>query len=83
MNQDRRYCSICGAETEDRTITYTQTIGERVFVVTDVPAEVCPHDGEQYLSPEVVDALQALIEQTSPPKRIIQVPVYQFPQAVA
>ena len=83
MNLESRSCSICGAETEYRTINYIQTIGEQVFLVTNVPAEVCPRDGEEYLSPDVVDALQEVIEKGHSPKRTIQVPVFEFPRAIA
>jgi len=83
MNQGHQSCSVCGADTRQETITYTQIIGERVYIVTDVPAEVCPRCGEQYLSPDVVDALQGLMERGHPPKKIIQVPVYQFSRSIA
>ncbi len=61
-------------------ITFTQTIGDSVYIVTDVPAEVCVQCGEQYLSPDTVDAIQALIEsgevgETRP------VPVYRLAAA--
>lgn len=78
MNKETNRCSVCGAAVQAKAITYTQTLGDRVFIVTDVPADVCPRCGEQYLSPATADALQEVIEkrQTS---EVRQVPVFHFP----
>ena len=83
MNQQRRKCSVCGATLRQERITYTQTIGEALYIVTDVPADVCPRDGEQYLTPDTVDALQGIIDQGKEPRKTIEVPVYHFSQAMA
>lgn len=72
-------CAVCGAALEEKTITYTQTLDDIVFLVTDVPADVCPQCGEQYLAPATVDALQEVLAKRSAETR--QVPVYHFPRA--
>ena len=72
-------CSVCGAHLRRQKITYTQTIGDKVYIVTDVEAEVCPQCGEQYLSPATVDKIQALIE-SGQVTETRQVPVYRLPQ---
>lgn len=75
-------CSVCGAQVKHQKITYTQEMGRKVYVVSDVPAQVCSQCGEQYLTPDTVDAIQDVVEQgekgkTSP---IRHAPVYHFPQ---
>jgi YgiT-type zinc finger domain-containing protein len=82
MRKEQRPCSSCGAEVQKKTITYTQTIGDRVYLVTDVPAEVCSQCGEQYLSPETVDILQDMVEKRQA-SETRQVPVFHFPHAAA
>lgn len=77
MIRDETTCSVCGAPVEDRAITFTQTVGERVFLVTDVPALVCRQCGEQYLTPDTVDAIQKIVERRRT-TRTIEVPVYAF-----
>jgi hypothetical protein len=47
-------------------------------VIVDVPAYVCPECGESYLSPDTVDALQAIVEGRGRPKKTLAVPVYEF-----
>lgn len=83
MKPDRDTCSVCGTPLRIERITYTQTIGDAFYVVTDVPAKVCPQDGEQYLEPDVVDAVQDLIDRGTAPTKTIEVPVYRFSQGPA
>ena len=71
-------CSVCGAAVQTKTITYTQEIDGKVYFVVDVPAQVCPQCGEQYLAPETVDAIQDAIAQGKA-QETIEVPVYHFP----
>jgi YgiT-type zinc finger domain-containing protein len=78
MNHDPLICSVCGGPVLEQSITYTQRIGERLYVFTEVPAMVCPRDGEQYLAPDVVDDLQRTIAAGKTPQRTIEVPVYEF-----
>lgn len=76
-------CSVCKAKLEERRITYTQELEGKVYVVSDVPALVCPQCGEQYLAPDTVDEIQKVIEQGEKGKRkpVKQIPVFHFPQA--
>ena len=79
MKQEDNRCSICGACLQHKTITYTQTLDERMYIVTGVPADVCPRCGEQYLSPDTADVLQEVIEKQQA-SEVQQVPIYHFPQ---
>jgi YgiT-type zinc finger domain-containing protein len=72
-------CSVCGGRLRRDKITYTQTIGDMVYIVSDVEAEVCPQCGEQHLSPATVDKIQELIE-SGQATETRQVPVYRLPQ---
>lgn len=72
-------CSVCGTALRPQAITFTQTVGDKTYIVTDVPADVCPQCGETYLAPNTVDALQELIAGGKAlPTRTVEVPVYQF-----
>ena len=71
-------CSVCGARVQQKTITYTQELEGTVYVVRDVPAQVCSQCGEVYLTPHTVDALQAMIE-TGTATEVLEVPVFRFP----
>lgn len=72
-------CSVCGAKLKSKRITYTQPTGDAVTLVADVPAEVCPQCGEEYLSPDTVDAIQEIIERQREPE-MVAVRLYHFPR---
>ena len=80
--RDLAICSACGGRLKREMITYTQTIGDKFYIVKDIPAEVCVQCEEAYLSPDTVDAIQAVIEKAKPVASV-QVPVYHFPQAAS
>lgn len=71
-------CSLCGTKIKTETITYTQEIAGKVYLVEDVPAQVCQQCGETYLSPDTVDAIQDTITKGKA-KETISVPVYHYP----
>ncbi len=75
-------CSVCGAQLKEKKIAYTQELEGKVYVVSDVPAQVCPQCGEQYLSPDTVDRIQGVIEkgEQGKTKPVRQIPVFHFPQ---
>lgn len=80
MKRQVKKCSICGGKILQKKITYTQAIGEKIFIVSDVPAEVCSQCGEQYLTPDTVDAIQEALETGKKPSSTLKVPVFRFPQ---
>lgn len=76
-------CSVCKTKLKEEKIIYTQKLGKEVYVVSGVPAAVCPQCGEQYLSTDTVDRLQEVIEQGEKGKRkpIKQAPIFHYPLA--
>jgi YgiT-type zinc finger domain-containing protein len=63
---------------EERKVTYTLEAEGRLIVVENVPARVNLETGEQLFSPETVKRLQEMIWQDTKPKRVMEVPVYEF-----
>ena len=55
-------CGICKAETEEKTVTYTEDIDQRVIVVRYVPAHVCTECGNTWYDGTVVAVLERLID---------------------
>jgi YgiT-type zinc finger domain-containing protein len=80
MKTQQTKCSVCTATLQKKRITYTQQVGDNIYQVTDVPAEVCPQCAEEYLSPDTVDALER-ITKTRKAERTLHVPVYHFPHS--
>ncbi len=63
---------------EERKVTYTLEVGDRIIVVENVPARVNVETGEQLFSPDTVERLQRLARNERKPSRVMEVPVYEF-----
>lgn len=58
--------------------TYTLKLGDRFFIVENVPARVCSETGEQFFAPETVEHIQGIIKRRKRPDRMIETPVYNY-----
>lgn len=62
----------------DEQVTYTLQVGDRFFVIENVPARVSQRSGEQFFSPETVERIQAIVCGQGTPVRVLETPVFQF-----
>lgn len=62
----------------EQKVTYTIQVNSQLIVIENVPARVNRETGEQLFSPNTVEHLQEMVWEQKKPKRMIQVPVYEF-----
>ena len=62
----------------NRRVNYTLEINGEMLVIENVPARVCIETGEQLFAPETVEKLQKMLVSPVKPKRVMQVPVFEF-----
>ena len=62
----------------EQKVTYTLDMQGQLIVIENVPARVNVETGEQLFSPDTVERLQKIVRQQSKPKRVVQVPVYEY-----
>jgi len=62
----------------EQKVTYTLPMGDKFFVIENVPARVCVETGERLFSPETVERLQQTIWGQKRPTRVIETPVFDF-----
>jgi len=62
----------------EQKVTYTLEVNGKLIVIENVPARVNLETGGQLFSPDTVERLQKMIWEQEKPKRVIQVPVYEF-----
>lgn len=62
----------------DERVTYTLQVGDRFFVIENVPARVSQRTGERFFSPETVERVQAIVWGHDTPVRVLETPVFQF-----
>jgi YgiT-type zinc finger domain-containing protein len=76
-------CSFCDGELEERNVQYEYRREGNCFVFEDVPTHVCRQRGEKYYDARVVKAMERAVLNQLEPKRILQVPVFSYPEIVA
>jgi YgiT-type zinc finger domain-containing protein len=64
-------------------VTYFLEYGGKFYIIEQVPARVCLESGEQFFSPETVEHIQALIKGGKTPTRLMETPVYDYPEMMS
>lgn len=75
-------CYFCKGKTEIRNVNVDFRWKDKLFVVKNVPVEVCTQCGEKYYSAEISKKLDDFVRKQSEaklrPQNTIQVPVFQW-----
>lgn len=74
-------CYFCKGATRIKNIDVDFRWGDKLYVVKNVPVEVCTQCGERYYSAEVSKRLDNLVKKTSKdqkPRQILEVPVFNW-----
>jgi YgiT-type zinc finger domain-containing protein len=74
-------CYFCGGVVEERLLPREIRWKGELLIFENVPMGVCTQCGEKFLRPEVAKTIDAALEVTKRPSRVLQVPVYQFEMA--
>jgi YgiT-type zinc finger domain-containing protein len=67
----------------EQKVTYTLEIEGRFVIVEHVPARVSVKTGERYFSPETVERLQQVVWEGKSPSRVVETPVFEYPDVRA
>lgn len=74
-------CYFCREKTKIKNVDVDFRWGDKLFVVRDVPVEVCIQCGERYYSAEVSKKLDKLVKKSfkiKKPQKILEVPVFNW-----
>lgn len=74
-------CYFCKGTTKIKNIDVDFRWGDKLYVVKNVPVEVCTQCGERYYSAEVSRKLDSLIKKhpkDKRPREILEVPVFNW-----
>ena len=74
-------CHFCKGKTKIKNVDVDFRWGNKLFVVENVPVEVCNQCGERYYSAEVSKKLDELVKKSSKikkPRKILEVPVFSW-----
>lgn len=75
-------CEFCGGETASKRVRKQHWWHKQLYVLEDVPAEVCRECGERYFHAQVLDAIERILETEHLVKAHLQVEVVSL-QGVA
>ncbi len=75
-------CYFCKGKTEIKNVDVDFRWGRKLYVVKNVPVEVCSQCGERYYSARVSKKLDNLVKKENiekiKPHKMIQVPVFNW-----
>ena len=71
-------CPLCGGGLVEQRITHPQKYKEEIFILENVPVEVCMQCGEVLLRPEILELLQDKIWKGKSADHVTELPAYDF-----
>ena len=75
-------CQVCSGKMEVKRINHDVWVNRKLFVVQDVPAEVCERCGETVFTPQVTERIFSTLKRSDSPKKTLKVPVLRLRPAV-
>ena len=73
MKKGEKRCPICNGEKEQGKVTFTVDLGTNLIVIRDTPATVCSLCGEEWISDEVAENIEAVVKEAKMKNRMIEV----------
>ena len=73
-----RKCDECGGTLVKKTVTHIQPWGEELFRFEEVPASVCVQCSHVWLSAEISQLMDKIIQRHTKPKKYQRVPVFSL-----
>jgi len=71
-------CGECGATLAKKTVTHIQPWGEELFRFEKVPASVCVQCGRAWLSAQVSQRIDEIVQKHSKPKKFRRVQIFSL-----
>ena len=75
---DMNKCPFCGGKLDKKTVTYPQSYRGNIYILENVPADVCSQCGEVLISPEILERVRKMAWAGGKPRRKAEVPVYDL-----
>jgi len=73
MKRTETKCPICNGEKEQGKVTFTVDLGTNLIVIRDTPATICSICGEEWISDEVAENIEAVVSEAKMKNRMIEV----------
>ncbi len=73
MKTNKNRCPICNGEKEQGKVTFTVDLGTNLIVIRETPATICSLCGEEWISDEVAENIEAMVKEAKNKNRTIEV----------
>jgi len=73
MKTIEKKCPICNEKKEQGKVTFTVDLGTNLIVIRDTPATVCSVCGEEWISDEVAENIEAVVSEAKMKNSMIEV----------
>lgn len=77
IQESKERCAVCGGEFRPTTITHEERRGAKLYLFENVPAQVCTACGEIWIEEATLQAIDRLIREGEPIRKV-ETPVYDF-----
>ena len=71
-------CYFCKGTTEIRSLDVDFRWEGKLYVIKDVPIEICTQCGERYYSAEISKRIDEIVQSKRKPEKVLEVPVLEF-----
>jgi YgiT-type zinc finger domain-containing protein len=73
-----KHCPFCKGNVEVRRVEHLHRWNGQLFLLRNVPAEVCTQCGEVFFSPEALQAMDKVVDSPHKPQEHVSVPVFSL-----
>ncbi len=77
MNSTGNTCPLCGGLKKPGTTTFTVDMETTLVVIRNVPATLCSLCGNEWLSDEVAESIENIVEEAKNRYRLFEVTQYR------
>ena len=75
-------CQVCSGKMKVKRINHDLWLGKKLFVIKNVPAEVCEQCGETVFTPQTTEKILSSIKFAKNPRQSMKVPILTLKHAV-
>ncbi len=76
MNSTASTCPLCGGNKKQGNTTFTVDMEDTLVIIREVPATLCSLCGNEWLSDEVAESIEAIVKEAKIKHRMVEVTQY-------
>ena len=78
MKSNNSKCPICGGTKIEGKVTFTVDLKDSLIVIRNTPATICSLCGEEWISDEVAESIEGIVNEAKDKNRVIEVVNFSY-----